>query len=105
MQADGKAARFPTTSWTLISQTREAGEVAREAIAGLCSQYWQPFYAYVRRSGQAAHQAEDTVQDFLVHVVEQEIFARADAERGRFRTSLFCALQQFMARRHRDEHR
>lgn len=96
---------FHTTSWSLISRTREPGEAAREATAALCQQYWQPLYVYARRAGQSAHQAEDTIQDFFVHVVEHDVFARADADRGRFRTFLLAALQQFMSRQHRDQTR
>lgn len=71
----------------------------------LCQQYWHPLYVYARRAGQSAHEAEDTVQDFLVHVVENEVFARAEADRGRFRTFLLAALRRFLARRHRDRTR
>jgi DNA-directed RNA polymerase specialized sigma24 family protein len=79
--------------------------VARQATAALCRIYWQPLYVYARRAGQTAHQAEDTVQGFFVHVVEHDVFARADAARGRFRTFLLAALQQFIARQHRDDGR
>jgi RNA polymerase sigma-70 factor (ECF subfamily) len=96
---------FLTTSWSLISQTREPGETARVATAALCQQYWHPLYVYIRRAGQSAHAAEDTVQDFFIHVVEDDVFARADAERGRFRTFLLAALRQFLARQHRDQTR
>lgn len=93
---------FATTSWSLVARTREPGEAARQATSTLCRMYWQPLYVYARRAGQTAHGAEDTVQDFLAHVVEHEVFARAEAERGRFRTFLLSALQQFMARQRRD---
>jgi RNA polymerase sigma-70 factor (ECF subfamily) len=89
----------------MISRTREAGDVARDATAALCRLYWNPLYTYVRRAGQPSHEAEDTVQEFLAHVVESGAFSRADADRGRFRTFLLAALRQFMARRHRDQHR
>jgi len=99
------ASPFHTTSWSLISQTRESGDAARQATAALCQQYWHPLYVYARRVGQAAHQAEDVVQDFLVHVVENDVFSRANADRGRFRTFLLSALRQFLARQHRDQNR
>jgi RNA polymerase sigma-70 factor (ECF subfamily) len=96
---------FHTTSWSLISRTRESGDAAREATAALCRLYWQPLYVYVRRAGQHEHEAQDIVQDFLIHVVEHDVFGRADADRGRFRTFLLSSLQQFMGRRHRDAQR
>lgn len=96
---------FATTSWTVIARTREPGDEARQATAALCRQYWQPLYVFARRGGQAAQQAEDTVQGFLVHVLEHDVFAQADADRGRFRTFLLRALRQYMARVHRDQSR
>ncbi len=102
---DETASPFKATSWTLISRTREQGKVAREATASLCRFYWQPLYVYARRSAGSVHGAEDIVQGFLLHVVEHEVFAHADAERGRFRTFLLAALQQYMARLHRDDSR
>jgi len=98
-------ARFQTTSWSLISRTRGEGQTAREATAALCQMYWQPLYVYARRAGQSEHEAQDTIQEFLLHVVQQDVFLRADADRGRFRTFLLSSLKQFMARRHRDENR
>lgn len=92
---------FQTTSWSLISRARESGEAAHEATGALCRIYWQPLYVYARRVGQSAHAAEDTVQGFLVHVLKHDIFARADATRGRFRSFLVTALRQFIANEHR----
>lgn len=96
---------FATTSWTLISRTRDAGENARQATAELCRQYWHALYAYARRSGLPNDQAEDAVQAFLAHAVEHDVFTHADAERGRFRTFLLTAFRQYMARIHRDQSR
>ncbi len=99
------SAEFVTTSWSLIAHTREPGNTARQATAALCEQYWRPLYFYSRRFGHSPHEAEDTVQEFLIHVVENDVFARADADRGRFRTFLLSALRQFLNRQHRDQTR
>lgn len=99
------ALQFHTTSWSLIARAQADGDSARGATAEICQQYWHPLYAFARRTGQSAHEAEDTVQDFLVHFVEHAIVARADAERGRFRTFLLASFRQFLARRHRDQNR
>src|SRR5262245_4618133 len=96
------ASAFHTTSWSLISRTRESGDAARDATAAICQHYWHPLYVFARRAGQSAHEAEDTIQEFLIHVVENDVFARADADRGRFRTFLLAALRQFLSRQHRD---
>lgn len=94
---------FHTTSWSLIARAAEPGQAA--ALTTLCQTYWQPLYIYARRSGLDIHQAEDLVQDFFTHIIEQDFFSRADASRGRFRTFLLSSLQQFIARSHRHNSR
>lgn len=69
---------------------------ARAALERLCAAYWYPLYAYVRRSGHGVEEAKDLTQSFFVHVLEKEMFAAADPERGRLRTFLLAALQNFL---------
>jgi hypothetical protein len=57
--------QFKTTHWSFVllagqSQTTK-GEAALEE---LCRTYWYPLYAYVRRKGHSAHDAQDLTQDF-----------------------------------------
>lgn len=69
---------------------------ARQALALLCDAYWYPIYAYVRRSGKSPHDAEDSTQDFLARLLEKNILAAADQEKGRLRTFLLKCLQNFL---------
>jgi DNA-directed RNA polymerase specialized sigma24 family protein len=66
----------------------------------LCRAYWYPLYAYHRRRGAAHAEAEDAVQGFFARLLEQNILRYADPTRGRFRTFLLTAFQQFLARQH-----
>ena len=89
---------FPTTRWTLVvaagdSQRREA----RSALVSLCEGYWYPLYAYVRRRGYPADQAQDLTQEFFVRVLEGRYLDRADAEKGRFRAFILTSLKFFLA--------
>jgi RNA polymerase sigma-70 factor (ECF subfamily) len=77
---------------------------ARVALAELCQAYWYPLYAFLRHSGIACQDAEDTVQEFFTKLVEQNIVGYADPTRGRFRTFLIASLKQFLARRRAYEH-
>jgi DNA-directed RNA polymerase specialized sigma24 family protein len=44
------SAGFHTTHWTVVLTARDNnGDAAREALATLCSTYWYPLYAFVRR--------------------------------------------------------
>lgn len=71
-----------------------------EVLAGLCRTYWPPVYAYIRRQGVNASDAQDLTQAFFSRLLQRDFFARAEPERGRFRTFLLCSLQNFL----RDEH-
>lgn len=67
------------------------------ALEQLCRAYWYPLYSFVRRRGLSAHDAEDLIQAFFSFLLEKDVIARADRERGRFRTFLLTALQNFHA--------
>jgi RNA polymerase sigma-70 factor (ECF subfamily) len=66
------------------------------ALERLCASYWYPLYAYVRRSGNGPEEAKDLTQAFFEHILETDMFAAADPERGRLRTFLLSALQNFL---------
>jgi RNA polymerase sigma factor (sigma-70 family) len=70
---------------------------AQEALADLFQIYWYPLYAYVRRRGYGEQDAEDLVQSFCLHLQEKHALAKADRERGKFRTFLLSSLQNFLA--------
>jgi RNA polymerase sigma-70 factor (ECF subfamily) len=88
---------FQTTRWSIVRQATGTDEAAaRQALALLCDAYWYPIYAYVRRSGKSPHDAEDSTQDFLARLLEKNILAAADQEKGRLRTFLLKCLQNFL---------
>ena len=89
---------FATTHWSVIlAATRSDTTRAQAALARLCQAYWYPLYAYVRRRGYEAHDAQDLTQEFFARLLEQNWLAQADRERGRFRTFLLAALSHFLA--------
>ena len=65
-----------------------------EALYGT---YCYPIYAFIRRRGYARQDAQDLTQDFFVHLLEKGTLARADQQRGRFRSFLLGALNHFLA--------
>ncbi len=75
--------------------------ITEKARATLCEAYWYPLYAYVRSRGQDVEEARDLTQGFFARVMEKDLFALADRERGRLRTFLLTAMQRFL----RDEWR
>ena len=84
---------------------RAGGERSAEsarALEELCRAYWYPLYAFVRRKGHAHEAAQDLTQAFFAKLLEKGRLAQADPERGRFRTFLLHALDNFLRTQHRD---
>jgi RNA polymerase sigma-70 factor (ECF subfamily) len=82
----------------VLAARGDAAAEARTALETLCRAYWYPLYAYLRRMGQAPHDAEDLVQEFFSRLLEKEWLHGADPAKGRFRTFLLVALKRFTAK-------
>jgi RNA polymerase sigma-70 factor (ECF subfamily) len=54
-------------------------------------------YAYLRRRGYPADQAQDLTQEFFIRVLEGRYLDRADPEKGRFRSFILTSLKFFAA--------
>jgi RNA polymerase sigma-70 factor (ECF subfamily) len=90
--------QFPTTRWTLVVAAGDPhAKEARSALVSLCEKYWYPLYAYLRRRGYPADQAQDLTQGFFIRVIEGRYLDRADPEKGRFRSFLLSSLKFFVA--------
>lgn len=88
---------FRTTRWSLIRAAQADSPAARDALAALCGAYWYPLYAYVRRRGYDAPEAQDLTQEFFVRFLEREDVQTVSEERGRFRAFLLAAMKHFLA--------
>jgi DNA-directed RNA polymerase specialized sigma24 family protein len=89
---------FATTHWSAaLSAGRNDTTRARDALAALCQAYWPALHAYVRRRGYSPPDAEDLTQEFFARLVEHNWIARADEQKGRFRSFLLTALNRFLA--------
>jgi RNA polymerase sigma factor (sigma-70 family) len=98
MHTQAGSSQFPTTRWTLVVTAGDPRrKEARSALVSLCENYWYPLYAYLRRRGYAADQAQDLTQEFFVRVLEGRYLDRADPEKGRFRSFILTSLKFFVA--------
>jgi len=70
---------------------------AHQALETLCGNYWYPLYAYVRRQGHSAHDAQDLTQAFFARLLEKNYLADVQREKGRFRSFLLASLKHFLA--------
>ena len=91
---------FASTRWTMVidageSQTPPAQ--ALSALSELCRIYWRPIFLFLRRQGSNPDDAQDLTQGFFAHLIESRAYARADPEKGRFRSFLVGALKHFLA--------
>lgn len=93
---------FATTRWTVLSlaaSDRAPATKAQHAWEHLCQSYWLPLYLFVRRRDHDAEDAQDAVQDFFLHLLENRVIAQADRRRGLFRTYLLRCFCNFLANR------
>src|SRR5262245_47813482 len=92
------AGHFRTTQWTMVlAAGRRSSPGARDALEALCRIYWYPLYAFVRRQGHSATDAQDLTQAFFARLLEKNIAGKADPATGRFRSFLLASLKHFLA--------
>ena len=88
---------FATTRWSrVLAAGSSRSSRSEEALAELCTEYWYPLYAYVRRRGYNSDDARDLTQSFFVHLLDKNRLAMADPTRGRFRTFLLTSMKNFV---------
>jgi RNA polymerase sigma factor (sigma-70 family) len=89
---------FRTTQWTMVLKAKESDSpLARDALERLCSTYWFPLYAFIRRKGHSPHNAQDLVQGFFEQLLENSSLRSVEREKGKFRTFLLASLTHFLA--------
>jgi RNA polymerase sigma-70 factor (ECF subfamily) len=89
--------RFPETAWSLVILAgTQTSDQSLSALERLCSIYWYPVYAYVRRKGYEVETARDHTQEFFTRLIEKNYVASANHDKGRFRSFLLMAVQRFL---------
>lgn len=89
---------FATTHWSVVLAAGHGDTTrAKDSLAELCRTYWYPLYAYARRRGYSPQDAEDLTQEFFAELLQGNWVAKADRQRGRFRSFLLSAMKHFMA--------
>ena len=94
----GAGRAFATTHWsTVLAAGATPSPQAAAALERLCQTYWYPLYAFVRRKGYDAHEAEDLTQSFFARLLEKRDLHGVAPEKGKFRSFLLCSLNHFLA--------
>ena len=91
---------FATTQWSLVSRAAMPSAEGRHALEALCRAYWFPVYAFARKQGCNASDAEDVTQDFFAEIMQSKFLERADPARGRFRSYLLTAVKRRICNAH-----
>src|SRR5438128_6719908 len=92
------SSQVPATRCTLlVAAAYPNRKETRSALVSLCENYWYPLYAYLRRRGYPADNAQDLTQEFFIRVLEGRYLDRADPEKGRFRSFILTSLKFFVA--------
>ena len=95
----GGGAPFHTTHWSVVAQALQSQPPAdvQRALSDFCQAYWPPLYTFVRRRGHSPADAQDLVQGFFAHLLAKDTLSRVDRDKGKLRTFLLGALQNYLA--------
>jgi len=99
-QSDGFGpAQFGQTHWSVVLSAagRQNPGQAAASLEKLCSLYWRPLYAYIRRQGESPHDAQDLTQEFFLRLLKKDWLDSVEQGRGRFRSFLLAALKHFLS--------
>ena len=90
---------FPTTRWSLLAQATIHGDAAQgEAVGQFYRHYRGPVLSFIRQQTPDQAHAEDLMQEFFIHLINESTLQRATPRRGRFRSFLLGALTRFLSR-------
>jgi RNA polymerase sigma-70 factor (ECF subfamily) len=88
---------FRTTRWTQVSRAKADSPDGRRALSELCNAYYEPVAAFLRYEMRDADAARELAHDFFAHLLAGGAIARAEQERGRFRSYLLGAVKHFLS--------
>ena len=96
---DSSPRSFVTTHWSVVlAAGQAASDGADVALEKLCRAYWWPLYAFVRRRGYGAHDAQDLTQEFFARLLAKDFLRAVDRSKGKFRSFLLAAMEHFLAK-------
>jgi RNA polymerase sigma-70 factor (ECF subfamily) len=106
MEQEFNSRRLPSTHWSEIaSASHNRQQKGREALGRLLTRYQPALLAHLGFKFRATEDAaQDLLQSFVAEkILENELLAQANPARGRFRTFLLNALDNFVVSQRRKE--
>jgi len=80
----------------VLAAGKASSDDSATALARLCQIYWLPVYAYIRKRAPSPEHAQDLTQSFFARFLEKNYVARAERNRGRFRSFLMTSVENFL---------
>jgi hypothetical protein len=101
----GPSAVYPTTIWSEVTRARGGTDAAVAMLGNLLRRYYLPLQTHLRLKFRVSDdQAKDWLQAFVLQkVLLNDLLASADRDKGRFRTFLLNALDNFVSSERRRE--
>jgi RNA polymerase sigma factor (sigma-70 family) len=100
--ASGSAQWFATTHWSVVMAAKHGDSSdAEAALEKLCRAYWRPLYAYIRRDGYDATEAQDLTQEFFARLLARDYLQQLRHQEGKFRSFLLAYLKNFLSEQRR----
>lgn len=97
---DSAYEQFETTHWSIVLEAKTGQQPTGDwqtSLESLCSAYWFPLYAYLRRKGYPPEDCQDLVQGFFGALIEKDFLKVVEPAKGRFRWFLMDAISKFAA--------
>lgn len=96
---------FQATLWSQVCLAAGmTSPQSQPALEDLCARYWYPIYAFLRRAGEERQDARDLTQGFFQYLLQHRLLAKANPERGRFRSFLIGVLKNYVRSERSKEH-
>lgn len=92
------ASAFVTTRWTRVLSARGDSPEAHAAFSDLCSAYYEPVLAFVRRNIPDEEAARDLTQGFFAQLIAQHGLSTVEPGRGRFRSYRLGAVKHYLSK-------
>ena len=72
----------------MLAAKKSDSQQADQALEKLCRTYWPPLYAYIRRDGHDATEAQDLTQEFFARLLARDYLQHLHHQEGKFRSFL-----------------
>jgi DNA-directed RNA polymerase specialized sigma24 family protein len=96
--------RFTPTHWSMVLAAGQNSALGAQALEKLCSTYWYPIYAFIRREGCSPHDSQDLTQGFFAWLLQSDHLRTADPQLGKFRAFILARVKNYLSDQRKKAH-